>query len=166
MLSNPLNRYHKLCFPVKAASLVKDFNVTIVSSIISQHHRGLAVLTARRDGVVLSLSRLSVTFPKYSVLILKTSPQRSKHFPEFRPVSSSPTRWWNYRNLSRFLSWLPALLSATCLRAGQVSQPAGPDSTSLPASLTLFNGKHTFPSGLRPFSFSKPPQSLGFLCPQ
>lgn len=41
VLSNPLKRYYKLWFPVKAASLVKDFNVSTVFLIISQHYWGL-----------------------------------------------------------------------------------------------------------------------------
>lgn len=38
VLSNPLKTCYKLWFPVKAATLVKDFNVSTVSFIIFQHH--------------------------------------------------------------------------------------------------------------------------------
>lgn len=41
VLSNPLKRFNKLRFPVKAASLAKEFNVSTVSLITSQHHQGL-----------------------------------------------------------------------------------------------------------------------------
>lgn len=41
VLSNPFKTCYKLWFPVKAATLVKDFNVSTVSFIISQHHWSL-----------------------------------------------------------------------------------------------------------------------------
>ena len=41
VLLNPLKIYCKLWFPAKVASLVKDFNVSAASLIISQHSWGL-----------------------------------------------------------------------------------------------------------------------------
>lgn len=41
VFSSPFKICYKLWFPVKAAPLVKDFNVSIVSLIISQHYTGL-----------------------------------------------------------------------------------------------------------------------------
>lgn len=40
VFSSPFKICYKLWFPVKAALLVKDFNVSIVSLIISQYYMG------------------------------------------------------------------------------------------------------------------------------
>lgn len=59
VLSNPLKTCYKLWFPVKAAPLVKDFNVSIVSLVISQHYTGLKISKPNKKGL-LKLFKASV----------------------------------------------------------------------------------------------------------